>query len=504
VTDIQAKSLLELCDDLAARRLSAVELVQALVNRIEAIDQSGPTIRSIIEVNPEALDIATRLDALPAERRRSLHGIPILLKDNIDTADEMNTTAGSLALLGSRPRKDSFVARRLRDAGAILLGKANMSEWANFRSRRSSSGWSARGGQALNPHVLDRTPCGSSSGSASAVAAGLAPVSLGTETNGSILCPGAYNGVVGIKPSVGLTSRSGVVPIAHSQDTVGPFGRSVADAAVILDIIATPDPADAATRDHPERSSYREALDSDALKGARIGVPRKRYFGYSPHSDAAAEWAITVMRDAGATIVDPADIPSVDEMSKLSIDVLYYEFKADLATYLATRPEAKGFPRTLADVIRFNEENCDREMPFFGQDLLLTSEEKGPTTTASYLEVLEKQRRLAGPEGIDAVLDAHNLDALCMPTAGPATLIDLINGDHHLGGCSTPAALAGYPAITVPSGLANGLPLGMTFMGRKWSEAKLIGLAYAFEQLTKRFTTPRFLETVDIDLAPPR
>lgn len=493
---------------LRSREVTSVQVTQALLERIDAVDRSGPSVRSVIEVNPNAVEISEELDREGSvDMRGPLHGIPVLIKDNIDTGDGMQTTAGSLALLGSKPARDAFVVRRLREAGAIILGKANMSEWANFRSSHSSSGWSARGGQALNPYVLDRSPCGSSSGSASAVAASLVPASLGTETDGSILCPGAFNGVVGIKPSVGLTSRSGVIPISHSQDTVGTFGRSVRDAAILLGVIAGPDPADPATpAERPDgRVDYTSVLDRDGLKGARIGVPRDTCWGYSPHADSLAEEGINAMRVAGAVIVDPADIKTAKEMKELEPEVLFYEFKADLEEYLQTRvPDSKSdasatIPRTLADLIAFNEAHAATEMRFFGQEAFLQAQEKGPLTEVAYKEALDRGQRLSRQEGIDATMDDHGLDALVAPTTGPPFTIDLVNGDHYSGGISSPCALAGYPAITVPAGLAFAcLPVGITFMGRRFSEAILIRLAYAFEQAAKKWAPPRFLPTLPL------
>ncbi len=498
--EIEELTLLELGAALDQGRFSARGLVEMYLARIATIDSAGPTLRSMIEVNPDALAIA---EALDRERnqgasRGPLHGIPIVLKDNIDTADRMQTTAGSLALLGAKRERDAYVAERLRAAGAVLLGKANMSEWANFRSSHSSSGWSARGGQALNPYALDRTPCGSSSGSASAVSANLCAVSLGTETDGSILCPASANGVVGIKPTLGLTSRTGVVPIAHSQDTVGTFGRTVADAAAVLSVIAGPDPRDAtsmATANAVPRD-YTQFLSMDALRGARIGVAREIYLGYSEKSDAIFESALEAMRAAGAEIVDPANIPTAKVMneSESEFEVLLYEFKDDLNAYLAALgPDAAV--HTLEELIAFNEAHREEEMPYFGQELLVKAQEKGPLTEAAYLTALATNRRLAREEGIDAVMQQHALDALVMPTGAPPWKIDLIDGDHGMGGSAQPAALAGYPAISVPAGYAYGLPVGITFMGRAFSEPKLIALAYAFEQATKHRRTPRYRTT---------
>lgn len=476
--------------------LTAVDLVRHAVERVEAVDRSGPRINAVIELNPEAEELAAALDREQRERgpRGPLHGIPLLLKDNIDTADRMETTAGSLALVGSRSTEDATVARRLREAGAVLLGKANLSEWANFRSTHSSSGWSARGGQTRNPYALDRSPCGSSSGSAVAVAAGLVPASLGTETDGSILCPAGMCGVVGIKPTVGRTSRAGVIPIAHSQDTVGPFARTVADAAIVLAAVSGSDGRDGATAGALPLDLTGALGDGAAgLRGVRIGVPRISYFGYSPHGDAVGERAIDVLRDLGADVVDPADLPSIGELQKSECEqeVLLYEFKADLNAYLsALGPEAPV--HSLADVIAFNEEHAEREMPYFGQELLHLAQEKGDLTSETYSEALATNYRLGRTEGIDAVLTEYDLDALMAPTGPPAFLIDLVNGDSHAGGSSGPSAIAGYPAITVPAGYVFGLPLGITFMGRAWSEATLIRLAHAFELATGAWHPPQF------------
>ncbi len=502
--ELEEATVASLQAEMTAGRLSARRLVEQYLERIAALDRSGPTLRSIIEVNPDALEIAEALDRERAASRPRgpLHGIPILLKDNIATADKMGTTAGSLALAGVSATQDAFVAVRLRAAGAILLGKANMSEWANFRSTHSSSGWSARGGQAVNPYSLDRSPCGSSSGSAIAVAANLVAVSLGTETDGSILCPASVNGVVGIKPTVGLISRAGVIPIAHSQDAVGPFARTVADAAAVLTAIAGADPRDPATGQAPGQApgaptDYAAGLNADALRGARIGVPREVYFGYSPATDALAEAAIQTMRALGATIVDPANIPNAKEMSasEAELTVLLYEFKADLNAYLNAYFEtlpASAPVRSLSDLIAFNEAHAAAEMPYFGQEILLLAQEKGPLTEQAYLDALAENYRLSRTEGIDAVLEREQLDALVMPTGGPAWKIDLITGDHHTGGSSQPAALAGYPAISVPLGYVAGLPVGLTFMGKAYSEARLIQLAYAFERATQVRRAPRY------------
>jgi amidase len=486
---------------MTAGHVSARELTEWYLHRIATLDAAGPTLRSVIETNPDALEISAALDRERAagQVRGPLHGIPILLKDNIDTADRMHTTAGSLALVGARPARDAFTAERLRLAGAVLLGKANLSEWANFRSTHSSSGWSARGGQCLNPYALNRSPCGSSSGSAVAVAANLAAASLGTETDGSILCPASINGLVGIKPTLGLTSRAGVIPIAHSQDTVGPFGRTVADAAAVLTAISGPDPRDPATAILAGRSpvDYTRSLDPNALAGARIGIARDVYFGYSEKADAVAEAVIQTLRARGAIIVDPANIPTAKAMrdSDDELTVLLYEFKADLDAYLAS---AGGLPavRSLADLIAFNQAHEREELPFFGQEHCLAAQEKGPLTDAAYLEALARNQRLAREEGVDAVMSEHQLDALLLPSTGPAWTIDHINGDHVSGGSSQPGALAGYPGISVPAGHVFGLPVGVTFLGRAFSEPRLIALAYAFEQATHTRQAPAFVPAV--------
>src|SRR5262245_8597916 len=478
--------------------LTARALTEACLARIAAIDREGPALRHVIETNPDALSIAAQLDEERASRgaRGPLHGIPVLLKDNVDTADHMTTTAGSLAMAGSIPERDAFLADRLRKAGAVLLGKANMSEWANIRSTRSSSGWSARGGQCRNPYALDRNPCGSSSGSAAAVAANLAPLAIGTETDGSIVCPSSANGIVGIKPTLGLVSRAGVIPIAHSQDTAGPMARTVRDAAILLSFLTGGDPRDAATAASAghTHADYASFCAEGGLRGARIGVARK-FFGRDARVDAILEEALKVMKAAGAVLVDPVDLSPGSEYESTELDVLLFELKADLNAYLAATPRAPV--RTLADVIKFNDQNRDVEMPFFGQELFLQAQEKGGLDTPADKEALAKNQRLSRAEGIDAALKKHNVEALVAPTGGPAWLTDHVNGDHFTGvSSSTPPAVAGYPAITVPAGFIFGLPIGLTFMGGAWSEPTLIKLAYAYEQQTRQRKPPRLLPSV--------
>jgi len=455
-------------------------------------------------VNPEALEIARRLDGErgAGRARGPLHGIPLLVKDNIDTADRMLTTAGSLALTGSRPARDATVAARLREAGAVILGKANLSEWANFRSTRSASGWSGRGGLCCNPYVLDRTPCGSSSGSAAAVSANLAAAALGTETDGSVVCPSSACGVVGIKPTVGLTSRAGVIPVAHSQDTVGVHGRTVADAAAVLGAIAGPDSRDQATAEAGSHAQpdYTRFLDDHGLQGARIGVARDLFFGYSEHTDRIAEAALDALREAGAFIVDPADVPTAREMreSAAELEILRYELKADLNAYLAER----GDPEvgTLTDLIAFNKAHADQELRFFRQEHFVEAEAKAGLDAPEYIEALAESHRLSRERGLDAVLDEHRLDALFAPTLSPPWVTDLVNGNKPLGSSSQPAAMAGYPLVTVPAGIAFGhLPVGVTFMGRAWSEPVLVRLAHAFERATKARRAPKLLPTLPLE-----
>jgi amidase len=507
--DLVEATISDLQGLMQGRHLTAHELVRHYSARIATLDRAGPQLRAILEVNPDALAIAEALDAERATRgvRGPLHGIPILLKDNIDTADTLLTTAGSLALRGTRPRQDAFVAQQLRTAGAIVLGKTNLTEWANFRSPRASSGWSARGGQGRNPYALDRTPSGSSSGSAQAVAANLTVVALATETDGSIVHPAHANGIVGLKPTVGLTSRGGVIPVAHSQDSVGVHARTVRDAAIVLGTLTGLDPRDPATHAAAGRAftDYTPFLDPNGLRGARLGVPRRIYFGYSRAADAIAEAALRTMAALGAEVVDPAEIATAEELKqgRGELEVLLYEFKADLNAYLATRapdPRHGDAPdvRTLADVIAFNRDSVV-ELQYFGQEYLEQAEAKGPLTEAAYRTALATNQRLARTEGLDAVLDRERLDALVVPTRHPAWPTDLINGDHVLGGSATAAAMAGYPLITVPAGYVHGLPVGITLMGRAYSEPTLLKLAYAFEQATRVRQPPDFRPTVALD-----
>ena len=482
-------------------RFTARGITDLYLERIEAIDKDGegrPGLHSIIEVNPESLGVA---DALDKERKEAgargpLHGIPVLLKDNVGTSDRMTTTAGSLALEGSVPQKDSFIAERLRAAGAVLLAKTNLSEWANFRSTRSSSGWSARGGQCRNPYVLDRNPCGSSSGSGAATSANLGAVSIGTETDGSIVCPSNANGLVGLKPTVGLVSRAGIVPISRSQDTAGPMTRTVEDAAILLSVLTGADPRDSATSASEGRgeSDYTRFLDANGLSGKRVGVARQ-LFGFHNGVDRAMEEAIAEMKRLGAEVIDPVELPSGDDLGDSEMEVLLYEFKADLNLYLAELSD-RAPVKTLAGVIAFNEANREREMPYFEQELFLRAEAKGPLTDKVYLDALAKNHRLSRREGIDKVLRQHQLSAILAPTGGPAWTTDLVNGDHFSGGSSTLAAVAGYPNVTVPAGDVQGLPVGISFFGAAWSEPVLIAIAYAFEQATKFRRKPNFLASL--------
>jgi amidase len=497
--ELEEATIASLQDGMKSGKYTARSITELYLRRIEALDKQGPSLHSVIETNPDALSIADSLDAERKAKgpRGPLHGIPVLVKDNIDTADKMTTTAGSLALNGSVPPQDAFVAKKLRDAGAIILGKANLSEWANIRSNRSSSGWSARGGQCRNPYALDRNPCGSSSGSGSATSANLTAISIGSETDGSIVCPSSTCGIVGIKPTVGLISRAGVIPISHTQDTTGPMCRTVTDAAIVLGALTGVDPRDSATNASQGNAAtdYTQFLDPNGLKGKRIGVSRSD-FGFNPMVDKLMSDAIDVLKKSGAEVIDPANIDSMKNLGDAEITVLLYELKADLAAYFATLG-AQAPVKTLKDVIDFNEKNAEKELVYFGQELFTQAEAKGPLTDQKYIEALAKCRKLSREEGIDAVMKKQKLDAIIAPANGPAWTTDHINGDHFVGGSSTPAAVAGYPNITVPCGYVGGLPIGISFFGLAWSEPTLIRMAFAYEQATKHRKPPRFLPALE-------
>ena len=481
---------------------SAASLVEKYLARIESIDRAGPKINSIIELNPDALAIAQQLDMerRAGQIRGPLHGIPIVIKDNIDTADRMMTTAGSLAMVGAKPLADAPLVTALRAEGVVILAKTNMSEWAHFRCWAcATSGWSGRGGLTLNPYALDRSTSGSSSGTAAAVAGNLAAIGIGTDTGGSIVSPASCCGLVGIRPTVGLVSRKGVIPISHSQDTAGPMARTVTDAALLLNIMASAPEDDpvAGLRRPTTVPDYAAFLVPDGLRSARIGVVREKLFGYSPPADRIAEDALQVLEREGATLVDPANIATIDELSKPQMEVVMHEFKAGINAYLANLgPNAPV--KSLDDIIAFNEENKEREMPFFGQEMMLEAVEKGPLTSPAYVTAVEQCRNLSRRLGIDAIMEEHGLDALVAPSGDPAWVVDLENGDSNKGWSSTAAAVAGYPHITVPAGQAHGLPVGLSFFGRAWSEPTLIRLAYAFEQATAQRRVPQFLPTVPI------
>ena len=511
--ELDELTIADLQSGMAAGKYSAHSLAKKYLDRIDEVDKHGPAINSVIELNPDALSIASELDKERKAKgpRGPLHGIPVLIKDNIDTHDRMTTTAGSLALGGSIPLQDSSVAKKLREAGCVILGKTNLSEWANFRSSHSSSGWSGRGGQTKNPYVLDRNPCGSSSGTGAGVSANLSAVGVGTETDGSVVCPSSANGLVGIKPTLGLISRAGIIPIAHNQDTAGPMCRTVTDAAILLWALSGVDPRDEATKlsagkAQPPGWTFKgqvfgenwsaRVLDADGLRGARIGVHRKG-FGFNDAVDKLMTDCIDIMKKRGAIMIDPADIPTQGKFDDSELEVLLYEFKADLNSYLAALgPRAPV--KSLKEIIDFNEQYRDREMPYFGQDLMIKAQAKGPLTDKAYRDALAKDQRMSRKEGIDFVMDKNKLDALIAPTGGPAWTTDWVNGDHFTGGYSTASAVAGYPHITVPAGYVFGLPVGISFFGRAWSESTLIKFAYAFEQATKARRAPQFLPTAKL------
>ena len=493
-------SVAEIQRRMAAGSLSAEQLTNYFLRRIDQLDRNGPRVNSVIELNPEALAIARALDD---ERRTKgprgpLHGVPVLIKDNIATRDRMQTTAGSLALAGSIAPKDAFIVARLRAAGAVLLGKTNLSEWANFRGNRSISGWSGRGGLTRNPHMLDRSTSGSSAGSGAAVAADFCSVAVGTETDGSIVSPASYCGIVGLKPTVGLVSRSGIIPISSTQDTAGPMARTVADAAALLGAMTGIDAADAASASSNAawaKEDFTRFLDPAALKGARIGVARN-FFGWHRRIDVVMETALKILREQGAELVDPANLPARTALGDAEYQLMLYEFKAGLNGWFASLGDAAPV-KSLAELIAFNQRNADRELKFFGQETLIEAEAKGPLTEARYLEAVAKARKWAREDGIDAVMDQHRLDAIVAPTTGPAHALELLTGDRGLGGSSSYAAVAGYPAITLPAGTIFGLPMGLTFFGRAWSEGKLIGLAHAFELASKARRSPTFRASFD-------
>jgi amidase len=498
---LQEWTISELQSMMTTGELTSRRLTELYLERIEAVDRNGPKVNAIIETNPDALAIASSLDdeRHHGKTRGPLHGIPILVKDNIDTHDRMQTTSGSLSLAGHIAPHDAFIVKKLRSAGAVILGKTNLSEWANFRGKRSISGWSSRGGLTRNPYALDRSACGSSSGSGAAVAANLCAAAIGTETDGSLICPSQTNGIVGIKPTLGLWSRSGIIPIAHSQDTAGPMARTIADAAILLGALTGVDEGDSATRLSKNRAfeDYTQFLDKNGLKDARIGVARKMV-GTDKRIIEIFESCLEVMKKMGAVIIDPADVLNFKKLGKTELEVLHYEFKADLNKYLAS---TKARVKTLAEIIKFNEKNKDRVMPYFGQEHMEIAQKKGSLNDKKYRDSLAKSHLLARKEGIDATVRTHKLDAIVVPSGGPSWTIDLVNGDatNWDMDCTSPAAVAGYPHITVPAGYIFGLPVGISFFAKAWLEPTLIKLAYAFEQATRVRKPPQFRPTASLN-----
>ncbi len=491
--ELEEVTVAELQTMMTKGEMSSKSIVEMYLKRISSVDKQ---INSIIEVNPDATKIAEEMDRERKDGnvRGPLHGIPFVIKDNIDTADRMKTTAGSLALLNAPiPKQDAFIVQKLRAAGAVLLAKTNLSEWANFRDNDSISGWSGRGGQTRNPFVLDRNPCGSSSGTGAAISANLAAIGIGTETDGSIVCPSSVCGIVGLKPTIGMVSRSGIIPIAHSQDTAGPMTRTVADAAAMLNVLDAADSTDAVTSAKKrERIDYTTYLKADGLKGARIGVVRN-FWGRRKEVDRVMNGALDALKASGAILVD-VTVDSIGKFGDAEFQVLLYEFKADLEKYLTERGAEH---ETLAELMKFNQDNAPRELKYFGQGIFEAAEKKGPLSTKEYVDALAASKRLTQAEGIDLVMDREKLDALIGPSNAPSWMIDTVNGDCGSGyvSSSSLAAVAGYPNITVPAGFERELPMGISFFGRAWSEGTLIKLAYSFEQATKARRKPKLLST---------